>query len=102
MRGWLQYYGIGNMKGFIRQLDAWFRSRIRQFIWKQCKKVKTRVTQLKQLGLTAEQAYTATNTRKGTWQTAHSKILAYTLTNEKLERLGLINLTKTLQLIQSA
>lgn len=102
MRGWLQYYGIGSMKGFVRQLDAWLRSRIRQFIWKQWKKVKTRVTQLKQLGLTAEQAYTAANTRKGTWRTAHSKTLAYTLTNEKLERLGLINLTKTLQLIQSA
>jgi hypothetical protein len=28
--------------------------------------------------------------------------LGYTLTNGKLERLGLINLTKTLQLIQSA
>lgn len=35
LRGWLQYYGIGSMKEFVRQLDAWLRSRIRNFIWKQ-------------------------------------------------------------------
>ncbi|NLR10811.1 reverse transcriptase/maturase, partial [Lactobacillus sp. ZJLC28-8] len=38
----------------------------------------------------------------GPWRTAHSATLTYTLTNRKLERLGLINLTKTLQLIQNA
>ena len=102
MRGWLQYYGIGSMKGFIQELDRWLRSRIRQYIWKQWKKTKTKVSNLKRLGLTAEQAYTSANTRKGAWRTAHSKTLTYTLTNEKLERLGLINLTKTLREIQSA
>ncbi len=102
MRGWLQYYGIGKMATFVRTLDSWLRSRIRQYFWKQWKKVKTKVNNLKRLGLSHNDAYTFANTRKGPWRTAHSATLTYTLTNRKLERLGLINLTKTLQLIQNA
>ncbi len=99
MRGWLQYYGIGKMKTFIQQLDQWLRSRIRQLIWKRWKKIKTRYRELIKLGMTPEQAKTNANTRKEYWKTAHSKTLTYTYTNQKLERLGLINLSKTLQQI---
>ncbi|MCD7133515.1 group II intron reverse transcriptase/maturase, partial [Limosilactobacillus rudii] len=48
-----------------------------------------------------QDAYKFASTRKGYWRTAHSKTLNYSLTNRKLEHLGLINLSKTLQLIQS-
>lgn len=102
MRGWLQYYGIGHMKSFIQRLDEWLRSRIRQYIWKSWKKIKTRFKKLRKLGMSEAQAFTCANTRKGYWRTAHSKTLCYTLTNEKLEHLGLINLSKRLQYIQSA
>ena len=101
MRGWLQYYSIGKLSGFIKRLDQWLRSRIRQYIWKQWKKIKTKVTNLQKLGLSYRDAYVFASTRKGYWRTAHSKTLTYTLTNKRLEHLGLINLSKTLQLIQS-
>ncbi len=102
MRGWLQYYGIGKMKNFVQHLDQWLRSRIRQLIWKRWKKIKTRYRQLMKLGMTREQAKTNANTRKGYWRTAHSQTLTYTYTNQKLERLGLMNLSKTFQKIQNA
>jgi group II intron reverse transcriptase/maturase len=101
MRGWLQYYGIGKMKIFIQRLDQWLRARIRQLIWKRWKKLKTRYHQLRKLGMTPEQAKTNANTRKGYCRIAHSKTMTYTYTNEKLERLGLMNLSKTLQFIQN-
>lgn len=75
IRGWLQYYGVGKMKTFVLRLDQWLRSRIRQIIWKRWKKIKTRRRQLMKLGMTAEQAKTNANTRKGYWRTAHSKTL---------------------------
>ncbi|WP_436684301.1 reverse transcriptase, partial [Lactiplantibacillus plantarum] len=75
---------------------------IRQLIWKRWKKIKTRYRELIKLGMTPEQAKTNANTRKGYWRIAHNKTLTYTYTNQKLERLGLINLSKTLQQIQSA
>ena len=102
MIGWLNYYGIGKMKIFIKSLDEWLRSRIRQYIWKSWKKIKTRVKNLIKLGMTRAQARTFANTRKGYWRTAHSKTLLYTLTNEKLESLGLINMSKKFQSIQNA
>lgn len=102
MVGWLNYYGISKMKTFIKSLDEWLRSRIRQYIWKSWKKIKTRFKNLIKLGMSKAQARTFSNTRKGYWRTAHSKTLLYTLTNEKLESLGLINLSKKLQSIQNA
>jgi len=102
MVGWINYYGIGKMKAFIKSLDEWLRSRIRQYIWKSWKKIKTRFKNLIKLGMTRTQARTFANTRKGYWRTAHSKTLLYTLTNEKLESLGLINMSKRLQFIQNA
>lgn len=100
MRGWLQYYSIGKLTGFIQRLDQWLRARIRQYIWKQWKKFKTKITNLQRLGLSYRDAYVFASTRKGYWRTAHSKTLSYSLTNRKLESLGLINMSKTLQLIQ--
>ena len=100
MRGWLQYYSIGKLTGFVRRLDQWLRTRIRQYIWKQWKKLKTKLTNLRRLGLPYRDAYTFASTRKGYWRTAHSKTLNYSLTNRKLERLGLMNMSKTLQSIQ--
>ena len=100
MRGWLQYYSIGKLTGFVRRLDQWLRTRIRQYIWKQWKKLKTKITNLRRLGLPYRDAYTFASTRKGYWRTAHSKTLNYSLTNRKLERLGLMNMSKTLQSIQ--
>lgn len=102
MRGWIQYYAVGKMTGFLARLDQWLRSRIRQYIWKSWKKIKTRATNLKRLGLSHNDAYKSANTRKGYWRTAHSKTLLYTLTNEKLEQLGLINLSKLFQSIKDA
>ena len=100
MWGWLQYYSIGKLTGFIQRLDQWLRARIRQYIWKQWKKFKTKITNLQRLGLSYRDAYVFASTRKGYWRTAHSKTLSYSLTNRKLESLGLINMSKTLQLIQ--
>jgi len=89
------------MKTFVKNLDKWLRSRIRQLIWKRWKKLKTRIKELRRLGLSRKDAYTYANTRKGIWRTAHSKTLAYTLTNQKLEQMGLMNMSHSLEQIQS-
>lgn len=102
MGGWFQYYGICKMASFIRSLDRWLRSRIRQYIWKQWKNTKTRVKNLVKLGIPSDRAWIFANTRKGYWRMAHSKLLFYTLTNKKLESLGLINLSKRYQHFQNA
>jgi len=102
MVGWLNYYGIGSMRYFIQSLDAWLRARIRQYIWKSWKRPKTKYRKLIKLGMTKHQAFICANTSKGYWHTAHSDVMQHALNNKKLESLGLINMTKRLQLIQNA
>ena len=101
MQGWIQYYSIRKMVLFLRNLGAWLRSRIRQYIWKQWKNIGTRYKALIKLGLAPKQEKIYVNTRKGYWRNAHSKKLLMTMTNKRLARHGLINLSKLYQSIQA-
>lgn len=80
MRGWLGYYGIAEMKNDMERWNEWLRRRIRMYIWKQWKKPRTRVENLKKLGMPDWQAYRNGNTRKGYWAVAGSGILTHTIT----------------------
>ena len=51
MRGWLNYYGIADMKNRIDELNSWLYHRIRMCIWKQWKLPKTRKRNLIKLGI---------------------------------------------------
>ena len=73
MRGWLGYYGIAEMDTLMKQWNEWLRRRIRMYIWKQWKKPKTRIANLKKLGMPEWQVYRNGNTRKGYWAIAGSE-----------------------------
>lgn len=84
--GWLNYYCIANtnIRRKMQEWDEWLRRRFRQYIWKQWKKPKTRVTNLKKLGIPEEYACMWRNTRIGYWRVAGSAILNRSITKEKL------------------
>ena len=88
IRGWIGYFYIADMKHILQSWDKWLRRRIRMYIWKQWKKPKTRVQNLKRLGIPAWQAYQWGNTRRGYWRVAGSGILSRSITNEKLALAG--------------
>ena len=88
IRGWIGYFYIADMKRILQSWDKWRRRRIRMYIWKQWKKPKTRVQNLKKLGIPEWQAYQWGNTRLGYWRVAGSAILSRSITNEKLALAG--------------
>lgn len=88
IRGWIGYFYIADMKRILQSWDRWLRRRIRMYIWKQWKKPKTRVQNLKRLGIPAWQAHQWGNTRLGYWRVAGSAILGRSITNEKLALAG--------------
>ncbi len=94
MRGWLGYYGIAEMDTLMKRWNEWLRRRIRMYIRKQWKKPKTRVENLKKLGMPDWQAYRNGNTRKGYWAIAGSGILQHTVTNERLARKGYYDISE--------
>jgi len=70
VRGWVQYYRLADMKGFLKRTDEWARRRIRAVYWKQWKKIKTRYRMLKALGMEHWMAKELACSRKGYWRMA--------------------------------
>lgn len=88
VRGWVNYFLRSDMTKFVRKTDEWLRRRIRQIYWKQWKKVGTKYSALKKLGLSPSKAWQHANTRKSHWHIANSWILSKTLTNRFLREKG--------------
>ena len=86
--GWLGYFGIANMNGLLKKLDSWIRRRLRCYLWKQWKRIRTRQRNLLLLGATAENARRTANTRHGLWWTSGTATIQASLTNENLITLG--------------
>ena len=81
------------MTKLLQRVDEWYQWRIRMVIWKQWKRIRTKLTNLIKLGVKKSKAWEWANTRKGYWHTAESYILATTLTNDRLLKAGYIFLS---------
>ncbi len=86
--GWVNYFKLANMKTLLLETDKWLRRRLRMFIWKRWKKIKTRFRRLKQLGYNHSNAIKYANTRKGYWHVAGSQILSCSITDDRLRKQG--------------
>ena len=102
MTGWLNYYGIGEMKGFMKELNGWLKRRIRQYIWKQWKYPRARRENLIRLGIEKQKAYEWSNTRKGYWCISKSHILHRSLTDKELALRGYEDISVKYQFIHSS
>ncbi|BEP29264.1 group II intron maturase-specific domain-containing protein [Helicovermis profundi] len=88
VRGWVNYFKLADMKTLLQRTDRWLRRRLRMFIWKRWKKVRTRYRMLKRLGYNHSNAIKYANTRKGYWQVAGSQILSCSITDNRLRESG--------------
>ena len=88
IRGWVNYFGMADMKSMLRSNDEWLRHRIRAIYWKQWKKVKTKFKELKKLGVEEEKAWICANMRNGTWYCGGYFVLQTAFNNKKLRELG--------------
>ena len=97
MRGWLNYYGIADMRNNITGLNKWLYRRIRMCIWKQWKLPKTRKRRLMGLELPEWAAYEGAYSRKAYWRMAGSGIVQRALTKERLINWGFYDLATAYQ-----
>jgi group II intron reverse transcriptase/maturase len=91
--GWVNYFKLANMKGLLIKTDEWYRRRLRMVIWKQWKRIRTKLKNLIKLGINKYKAREYANTRKGNWRTANSPILKRSVTNERLKEAGYVFLS---------
>ena len=88
IRGWIGYFKLADMKSFVLNTDRWYHRRLRMYIWKSWKRVRTKYTNLIKCGISKWRAYQWANTRLGYWRISDSRILTAAFTNEKLDRAG--------------
>ena len=88
IKGWVNYFGMADMKRLLQSNDEWLRHRIRAIYWKQWKKVKTKFKELKKLGVEEERAWICANMRNGNWFCSGYITLQGAFNNKKLRELG--------------
>ncbi len=64
-QGWVGYFKIIPIKSFFRELDKWARRRLRSCYWKQWRGLRTRIANLKKLGVRNREAITHGVSSKG-------------------------------------
>jgi len=88
IRGWVNYFGMADMKNLLIETDKWLRHKIRAIYWKQWKKVRTKYKELKKLGVDKEKAWICANMRNGNWYCSGYFVLQTAFNNRKLRELG--------------
>ncbi|MCM3716703.1 group II intron reverse transcriptase/maturase [Halalkalibacter oceani] len=86
--GWTNYFKLADMKKLLKGTDQWLRRRLRMYIWKRWKRVRTRYAMLRKFGNNHNTALKFACTRKGYWRIAKSPILSTTVTDARLKQAG--------------
>nr|MBD3623478.1 group II intron reverse transcriptase/maturase [Sunxiuqinia sp.] len=98
--GWVQYFKLADMKNLLIRTDEWYRRRLRMVIWKQWKRIKTKLKNLIKLGINKSKAWEWANTRKGYWRIANSFILSRTITTDRLRKAGYVFLSDYYRMVR--
>ena len=95
IRGWVNYFGMADMKALLTRTDEWLRHKIRAIYWKQWKKVKTRYRKLKELGMKEEYIQWHAAMRQGIWNCSSNRMVQFALNNAKLREWGYPTFTES-------
>jgi len=88
LRGWINYYRIANIKGFIRGFMGWLRRRLRMIKMKQWKTYKAMHKEMRKLGIKGNGLKMAVVK----WKNSNVHIIHQILPNKYFEELGLIDI----------
>lgn len=102
IRGWIQYFKIANIKGFLEEFGQWLRHKVRCIIIKQWKRPMTIYNNLMKLNKTCrcnfthEDIFKCANARLGWYRRSTGNIVNFLLSPivlgiEKGDRPGLVN-----------
>jgi RNA-directed DNA polymerase len=94
LRGWIAYFRWVEVKVHFEELDMWIRRKLRRIIWKQWKRPRTRLRELRRRGLDADRAAASAYNGRGPWWNAGASHMNQALPTSWLRRLGLVSLVE--------
>ncbi len=90
IEGWVNYFRIARAKQAMQRLDETVRHRIRTGIWKQWKLPRTRIRNLRKLGVSQRNAERWGKSSWGCYRMGNHLATSTTVTNTRLQRLGYV------------
>jgi RNA-directed DNA polymerase len=91
IRGWMNYFGISEYYRPIPEIDQWLRRRMRMCYWKQWRRPRTKIRNLRKLGTSLKAALDVGLSRKGPWRLARTLATQTGMTNQWLKDQGLVS-----------
>ena len=92
IRGWINYFKIGNMKTLCREMDKHIRYRLRMCIWKQWKTPQNRIKNLMKLGVDKDTAWITAYTGSRIAYVCQRRVMNFAINKERLTRFGLVSM----------
>lgn len=91
LRGWMNYFGISEYYRPIPEIDQWLRRRLRMCYFKQWRRARTKVRELRKLGTSLHAAISVAISRKGPWRLSRTLATQTGMTNDWLKDQGLLS-----------
>jgi RNA-directed DNA polymerase len=89
LQGWWNYFRLTEAKYIFKALNSWIVRRLRCILWKQWKNPRTKVRNLKKLGIDHAHAVSCGNARKKHWRMSRVMWIVIALPKLYFIRLGL-------------
>jgi RNA-directed DNA polymerase len=91
-RGWVVYFRLAEVKASFEDLDQWLRRKLRCVVWRQWKRPRTRLHELRRRGLDEARARASAFNGRGPWWNAGASHMHAAVPTAALRRLGLLSL----------
>jgi RNA-directed DNA polymerase len=101
LTGWINYFRLAEVKGVFEELDGWLRRKLRNILWRQWKRPRTRARKLMQHGLDEVRAWTSATNRRGPWWNSGASHMNHALPQRYFDRCGLVSLLTEVRRLQS-
>jgi len=92
LRGWGNYFQFAQVKGTFEELDQWVRRKLRQMLWRQWKRSRTRAARLMQRGLAKERAWKSAGNGRGSWWNSGASHMNEAFPKRYFDQVGLLSL----------
>lgn len=99
-RGWVTYFRAIETKSTLKVLDGWIRRRLRNILWRQWKRPRTRRKKLMKLGLHESIASKSAYNGRGAWFNSGANFMNVAVRKKYFDRIGLVNLQSEAKFIE--
>jgi len=100
LTGWINYFRLAEVKGVFEELDGWIRRKLRNILWRQWKKPRTRARKLMKRGLDVDRAWKSATNGRGPWWNSGASHMNHAIPKSYLDRCGLVSLLNELRRLQ--